>query len=71
MIWPFIKLTQEYSDEAHNKQERPLELLPEYIEYFSHFEIGFNGSVITVKEDLGEISKILKKKMKEMEKEDM
>ena len=68
MIFPFIELTQVYNDEMSEKYERPLWILPELIEYFTSFEVGYNGVVFTVKDDAKDIKRKLNaifKKQKE------
>ena len=70
MIFPFIKLTQVYNDDTAEKYDRPIHLLPELIEYFTSFEVGYNGRDFVVKENEKEIKKKLVKILNDIHDED-
>lgn len=70
MIFPYIKFTNVYNDDNAEKYEKPVWFLPELIEYFSPFEIGYNGTIFTVKEDDKEIKRRIKAKLDDLVEDD-
>ncbi len=71
MVFPFIKLTQVYNDDNAEKYERSIWLLPELVEHFMSFEIGYNGLTFVVKEDDKEIKRKIKQKMEDVEEDNI
>ena len=71
MIWPYIKLTEDYHDESTNTNfDKDLWIIPEMVEYLSNFEIGYGGSIVKLKEDFKTVRKRMVAKMKETDEDD-